>query len=455
VNIKHIILPCLALGGAATLLLPSLTEGFTTLGGSLNLTQRDFRLNNNFTNSGANDNTTPDTNFPGFLGADMAVWKGGVEWGSRLHGTGNGDASQPGGLGSGGANFDAAWGGHANQAGGTNDNCISAGASCSSGVLAYTETPIADGWRIFFCTGWTWADGPGTGVSGIDIQGVLCHEYGHALGLGHTTVAGATMFPSISGTGVSARSIEADDIAGVQFIYGIASATKPRITAVSVTLGSVAITGLNFGATGNEVWFTNANPTSPFQNPMVIVTNVTSNGTSITVAPPVNAGSGDVLVRIAGSTHDKLSNAWPVDLTGATCPLPQNFCVAAPNSYSPAGAVMSYTGSTTISLNNLTLLTSGIPPGKLCLYIYAQDQTGFSPFGNGFRCINGPIYRIYPATNADSFGDTVYPVNLNALPSAGQISSGQSWGFMAWYRDPAAGGANFNGSDGLSTSWCP
>lgn len=454
-NLKHIILPGVALAGTATLLLPSITDAYSTIGGNLGPTQRDVRVFNNFTGAGANNNTTPDANFPGYDGAEMAVWKGVVEWGSRLHGTGNGDPHQPAGLGSGGANFDAFWAGNATSAGTTDDNVVSAGAGCGSGVLAFTETPISNGWRIFFCNGWTWDDGPGTAVVGIDIQGVLCHEYGHALGLGHSGVGSATMFPSISGTGVSARSIEADDIAGVQFIYGVAAASKPRITGVSTSLGSVTITGQNFAATGNEVWFTSNVATVPGGNPIRVVSGVPSSGTLITVSPPANAGSGDVIVKIPGTANNTVSNAWPVDMTGATCPTPSNFCTAAPNSYTNLGAVIGYSGTTEISNNDLVLVTQGIPPGKLTLHLYSQNQSVFVPFGNGWRCLGSPFYRIYPATNADVFGQVFYNVDLNALPAAGQISAGQSWGFMAWYRDTAAGGAMFNGSDALTTTWCP
>jgi hypothetical protein len=134
---------------------------------------------------------------------------------------------------------------------------------------------------------------------------------------------------------------------------------------------------------------------------------------------------------------------------------PTNFCTAAPNSASPTGATMSSSGSSSIAQNNFVLQTFGTPPNKTCLYIYAQDQSGFAPFGNGFRCINPPLYRIYPVTTSDFVGDVYYPLDLNSLPIAGHISAGQSWGFMCWYRDPAAGGALYNGSDGLSTTWCP
>ncbi len=134
---------------------------------------------------------------------------------------------------------------------------------------------------------------------------------------------------------------------------------------------------------------------------------------------------------------------------------PVNFCTAAPNSYSATGANMSFSGSNSISQNNFELDTYNVPPNKTCMFLYAEDQSGFTAFGNGFRCINSPIFRVKPATTSNALGDVQYPLNLNSLPAAGAITAGTSWGFMLWYRDPAAGGALFNGSDGLSTYWCP
>jgi matrixin len=318
---RTLVLPALALGGAALLLAPAQPSGaFSKTGENLGVGQRDLRLFNNFADASANDNTTPAAMFPGFLGANVAIWKGAVEWGSGLHGDGSGDPVGGNLLGSGGANFDAFWAGNATGVGGTNDNIVSAMDCGGGGVVAFTEFPSSDGWRMFFCDEWVWSDGPGSPSQGaFDIQGVFAHEYGHALGLGHSSVTGATMFPS-STNGVSARSLAADDSAGVQCVYGVVSSTKPLITATvaSAVTGTLTIHGARFDAALNEIWFTSGTATAPGVDPIVRVTGVPSlsAGTMLVLAIPPAAGPGDVLVRIPGAGAAALSNAFPTDLEG-------------------------------------------------------------------------------------------------------------------------------------------
>ena len=74
------------------------------------------------------------------------------------------------------------------------------------------------------------------------------------------------MRPSISGNGTAQRSIENDDQAGVQFIYGVASGSKPTISSVSGSTapgGTVVISGSNFSTTGNEAWFNDEDAVVP------------------------------------------------------------------------------------------------------------------------------------------------------------------------------------------------
>jgi hypothetical protein len=149
----------------------------------------------------------------------------------------------------------------------------------------------------------------------------MAHEYGHALGLGHSGSAQATMAPSGSPGQTSIRSIHADDIAGIQCIYGVASGTKPMITATSANTmtNTLTIYGMNFGGSGVEVWFTPAGVTaSNASPPQVIVSGVSSSGggTVISVTIPVGAGPGDVMINNSGVGNATLSNAFPTDLMG-------------------------------------------------------------------------------------------------------------------------------------------
>jgi len=313
--IRTIVLPSAALGGALLMLLPARPAGaFSKIGESLSEAQRDVRVFDNFADATANDNGAPPAQFPGWSGVELAVWKAVVEWGSRLHGSGAGDPQGGNVLGNGGANFDAFWAGAATATGNTNQNIVSAIASCNGNTLAYTELPLADGWRIRYCDNQTFDDGPGTIGNRYDIQGIMVHEYGHALGLGHSSVSGATMFPTGSPGQTSLRSIEADDVAGVQCVYGLASLTKPTIVATVPNGASLTIHGTHFDATNNEVWFTPAAPTSASVDPIVRVSGVPSTGSELTVTIPAAAGPGDVLVKRPGSGGATLSNAFPTDL---------------------------------------------------------------------------------------------------------------------------------------------
>ena len=327
-----VVLPGLALGIAVVLIAPGTTTlaSFTVNGSLLQTSQRDVRLFDNLLDAASNNNVTPDVEFPGYLGAELATWKAVVEWGSELHGTGIGDPVGGNLLGNGAANFDAAWMGNAAGVGNTNNNIISGTTGCQSGVVAFAEGPYSDGWRIRLCDDqWNFADGPGgIGFGAFDIQGILAHEYGHALGLGHSCNNAATMAPSSSPGSTALRSINFDDGNGIRSIYGNKSATKPIICQTSVNGGVLTITGDNFHATNNDVWFTNSATSATGGDPRVIVGPVASTSNKfISVTIPAGAGPGDVLVKVQGGANGSgLSNAFPTDLVGlfangANCPI--------------------------------------------------------------------------------------------------------------------------------------
>jgi len=58
----------------------------------------------------------------------------------------------------------------------------------------------------------------------VDLLTVAAHEIGHTLGLAHSNDSNALMFPRYNGPH---RFLDADDIAGAQSLYGVASAPQP------------------------------------------------------------------------------------------------------------------------------------------------------------------------------------------------------------------------------------
>jgi hypothetical protein len=78
---------------------------------------------------------------------------------------------------------------------------------------------IVDADIVFWDKGFRFFTGSTDCSDGFYIEDVAAHEFGHALGLGHSTVNGATMYASTSYCNVGSRTLDADDIAGVRALY--------------------------------------------------------------------------------------------------------------------------------------------------------------------------------------------------------------------------------------------
>lgn len=191
--------------------------------------------------------------------------------------------------------------GVAGAAGAIGDIRIGAWRIVPTGVLAHNFAPgsasSAGGNNIFgdmhidkeALGGPTWvndsadAGGPGGG-STYDLYTVVLHELGHALGLDHTTVPGSVMEASYKG---GRRVLGADDIAGIQALYGGSGTVHFSV------------------APGTEGLF-------PVKPPNAVYASAPSN-TAVVFVSPMN-GTNDVAVPppglglVAGDNIDALSN---------------------------------------------------------------------------------------------------------------------------------------------------
>lgn len=142
-------------------------------------------------------------------------------------------------------------------------------------------------------------------------------------------------------------------------------------------------------------------------------------------------------------------DVWSANVTG--CPAPYNFC-AVNNNSTGQPALINYTGTTSVAANNFGLTAAGCPPNCVGLFYYGTTEVQ-QVFGNGFRCVGGSVFRL-PILHANAGGVANFAVNYGSLPVGGSVTPGSTWKFQFWFRNAAAGGANFNLSNGLSVTFC-
>jgi hypothetical protein len=77
-----------------------------------------------------------------------------------------------------------------------------------------------------------------------------------------------------------------------------------------------------------------------------------------------------------------------------------------------------------------------------------------APFGNGYRCVGtSGLARLNPPVSTNS-GSAQRALDMTASP-LNNVQAGDTHHFQLWYRDPAAGGANYNLTDALEITFCP
>jgi hypothetical protein len=86
--------------------------------------------------------------------------------------------------------------------------------SRGNGTYRITDADIVTNYA-----GFAWASAGEACSSEIYVEGVMVHEVGHMLGLAHSNVSGATMFPTVAYCSNAPASLATDDINAINDLY--------------------------------------------------------------------------------------------------------------------------------------------------------------------------------------------------------------------------------------------
>ena len=191
-------------------------------------------------------------------------------------------------------------------------------------------------------TFFTGVSGCGGGVNGAYIEDIATHEFGHALGLGHTNVSGATMFPSYNLCSQQFRTLAQDDLNGVRALYPATANTPPTVTITNPANGASFEQGTVISFTATAADTQDGNLTAQIQ--------WTDNGTPV--------GSGGSVSRTLTTLGAHVIVATVTDSGGLPGSSQVSVTVTAPPNTPPTVSISSPANGASIVQNTVVSLTA-------------------------------------------------------------------------------------------------
>jgi Tol biopolymer transport system component len=175
-------------------------------------------------------------------------------------------------------------------------------------------------------------------------------------------------------------------------------------------------------------------------------------------------GFDDVFVRERGAASAILSFC-PGDGTGSNCPC-GNIGASGhgcENSSSTGGALLSATGTASLSTDSVQCTSSGERPTALSVLL--QGSTAVAPgiYGDGLRCAGGVLKRLY--VKSAMAGVVTVPqagdlsISAESAAKGDPLSLGATRVYQVYYRDPSSSfcpnppGGTFNVSNAIAIAW--
>ncbi len=225
------------------------------------------------------------------------------------------------------------------------------GYAMSSSILAFTFLPppangCTDAGDICFNTTQLWQINGTT----YDLMTVAIHEFGHALGMGHSTDTAAAMYPAYITT---KQAVDADDISGIRSIY---NARQPDIFNAKASNGS---------------------PRSAADISSYIGTNGQLSISGLDLTPPVTIGTNDI---------EWYKITVPASTTGTMVVRMQSTGLSL---LAPSLAVFNSAGNTILAQqissnlgDTVTVAIKNVSPGQVYDIRCQGSTTGASGFGS-------------------------------------------------------------------------
>ena len=117
------------------------------------------------------------------------------------------------------------------------------------------------------------------------------------------------------------------------------------------------------------------------------------------------------------------------------------------------GALMSSSGTASVSADDLVLETIQLPANRFGIHFMGNQHGPAVTMGNGLRCVTGSIFRYGVQSSglgSVELGPGIVSTTCTSLPSGGCITAGTSWTFQFWYRE--AGSPGCTASSNVSTA---
>lgn len=273
---------------------------------------------------------------------------------------------------------------------------------------------LVDADIVFYDGAYKFFTGTSGCASGVYIEDFATHEFGHVLGLKHTGVTGATMTSSTGWCSQNWRTLELDDIDGVETLYPPGASTSSPPSAPTGATASVSST--NPTGTINVKWTDTSSSEDRFlverSRDAAAWTQVASVAANVTTYANSGLTAGTTyLYRVRASNASGFSGySNTASATTSTASLATATAPSAPTAPSPAN------GATSVA-TNVTLSWSAT--GATTYDVYLGKTSSPALYKSGLQ---------QPSLAVSLSGATKYYWRVVAKNTAGS-KSGSTWSF--------------------------